>query len=74
MTPKYKHDCKSCIFLGNYNDHDLYYCLRDATHTVIARYGDGPSEYHSGWAFKDQYEVLAVAYAILRFRLRRDKP
>ena len=60
-TPFYKHDCKKCIFLGNYSDPDyekvdLYYCYQEVIKepTVIARISDNGSEYLSGMLFADR--------------------
>lgn len=47
--PKFQHDCTACIFLGHFEDHDLYYCDREPT--VIARFGDDGPQYGSGLAF-----------------------
>jgi len=45
MKPFYEHDCPMCVFLGHYENQDLYYC--DNEPTLIARYGsDG--DYVSG--------------------------
>lgn len=47
-------DCGGCIYLGPFGDEgavefDLWFCPQGGTiSTVMARYGDGPSEYHSG--------------------------
>jgi hypothetical protein len=52
--PNYQHDCDTCIFLGTYNNHDLYFCNPCGTYvscTVIARYGNEPHEYKSGLKF-----------------------
>ena len=49
-TPKYQHDCVDCIFLGNYNEYDLYYCNKSNL-TVIARFGDDSPDYLSGMIF-----------------------
>ncbi|KKN39832.1 hypothetical protein LCGC14_0739440 [marine sediment metagenome] len=69
MIPKYKHDCKDCIFLGNYNNHDLYSCWSGSSPTVVARYGNEGSDYHSGLIFRVRYEELAVAATIVEFRI-----
>lgn len=45
--PVFKHDCYDCVFLGHYNDRDLYFCAD----TVIARYGDNRPDYSSGMGF-----------------------
>ena len=48
--PRYKHDCEDCIFLGHFEEYDLYYCPDDnpVLTTVIARYGDIGDQYMSG--------------------------
>lgn len=53
VKPIYKHDCRSCVFLGRYVDcygekFDLYFC-DTAVKTVIARYSDDGPDYCSGW-------------------------
>lgn len=63
-TPKYRHDCDNCLFLGRLTahshgwkdhriqDYDLYVCARNGVaDTVSARYGDEGSEYMSGLLF-----------------------
>lgn len=47
--PKYKHNCDNCIFLGNYKEHDLYFCENEPT--VIARYSSRGPDYTSGLSF-----------------------
>jgi hypothetical protein len=42
---RYKHDCNSCIFLGQYYAYDLYFC---PSGTVVARYGNRGYKYSSG--------------------------
>jgi hypothetical protein len=47
---RYKHDCNKCVFLGNYNEYDLYFCAIGnfmVEPTVIARYGED-GDYLSG--------------------------
>jgi hypothetical protein len=52
--PVYRHDCDSCLYLGHFEEHDLYYCGCPAQSphrlpTVIARWGgEGPEYYASG--------------------------
>jgi len=42
-NPRYVHECSTCIFLGLYEEYDLYYCPQSGNPTVIARYSsDGP--------------------------------
>jgi hypothetical protein len=47
---KYKHDCQACLFLGSYEECDLYFCNQAGcgVSTVIARFGNGGHEYMSG--------------------------
>lgn len=44
---QYKHNCNECIYLGKYSslssDYDVYFCHG----TLLARYGNEPSEYLS---------------------------
>lgn len=51
--PRFKHDCESCVPLGEYTDSegsfDLYYCGQGGwMPTVIARFGDDGPDYLSG--------------------------
>ena len=50
-TPIYEHDCDKCVFLGNYDGHDLYYCPAGVRGTVIARFSGGGPDYSSGLPF-----------------------
>lgn len=68
MNPKFQHDCNSCVFLGNYNGNDLYYCSQRSFPTLIARHSDEGDDYTSGMWLKDHDEDITVAYAIAKFR------
>jgi hypothetical protein len=48
-TPRYEHDCSDCVYLGQFNKYDLYFCPREPT--IIARYSNEGSEYTSGIVF-----------------------
>ena len=48
-TPKYKHDCSVCDFLGEYGHYDLYFCNTEPT--VVARFSDKGADYMSGLCF-----------------------
>ena len=50
-TPKFTHDCTSCIFLGHYKEHDLYCCSNHNSPTVIARFSSEGADYASGAIF-----------------------
>ena len=71
VKPKFKHDCNKCVFLGNFNGADLYYCGQDGSiPTVIARTGRD-SRYQSGMVFagipflsSEVRPELRVAYLI----------
>ena len=54
ITPRYTHDCSSCIFLGYYHMYDLYYCTSEHE-TVIARWSDYGPDYHSGLGFASPF-------------------
>ena len=45
--PMYEHDCKSCKFLGNADNADLYCCTSGGQKTVIARFSSEGSDYQS---------------------------
>lgn len=48
--PRYKHDCKGCLFLGRYKDIDLWWCKNPSMRTLdslIGRYGHKGHEYYS---------------------------
>lgn len=49
QRPKFEHDCERCVFLGHFDENDLYFCGQDGVGpTVLARYdSDGPA-YTSG--------------------------
>ena len=51
---KYTHDCEHCIPLGEYENHDLYYCDQGLRPTVIARYGN------EGWDYRSGMEAVAI--------------
>ena len=70
-NPRYTHDCSACIFLGAYNEYDLYFCYQGGNKTVIARYGLNGTDYHSGLMLAATRQVhehvhpeLRVAYLI----------
>lgn len=50
--PKFVHDCEACVYLGEHEGEDLYYCAK-SIQTVIARYGNEGSDYMSGMRFAD---------------------
>jgi len=73
MTPKFKHDCEKCIFLGHYNEKDLYFCDQNSTNpTLIQRYSDDSGDYFSAIAIVNDSLVqsispdLRVAFLIAR--------
>lgn len=49
MKPRFDHDCSACIFLGQYQEYDLYFC--PAEPTIIARYSSEGGDYGSGIVF-----------------------
>ena len=52
--PKYQHDCEHCVYLGHFNEHDLYYHPHTSVlgqETVVARYGSDERDYDSGLDF-----------------------
>lgn len=74
--PEHLHHCTHCVFLGNYNGQDLYYCEGwGPTPTVMARYGDSPDEYVSGLARARHVTMSGTANRALRvaYLIARDK-
>lgn len=60
-TPRYIHDCKECIYLGQKDEYDLYFCNQGGLlNTVIARFGNEGPDYISGMSFSDK-EPLKTA-------------
>ena len=59
---RYKHDCRACYSLGQYEEYDLYFCDQISIPTVIARYGDDGPDYVSGLEFAETIDPLGVAY------------
>lgn len=50
----FKHDCDCCVYLGAFDEHDLYYCTQGGLiPTIIARFGDKGPHYISGMSFVD---------------------
>ena len=45
--PRFAHDCDGCLYLGQYEQFDLYLCPRCDEGSVIARYGDWCGDYSS---------------------------
>ncbi len=65
MDPIYKHDCKACVYLGEYRAHDLYYCNPHGVSAVVvvARFSDNPADFVSGVGDDGSDAILAVAHA-----------
>jgi hypothetical protein len=62
-TPRYKHDCKNCVFLGLYQEnntiYDLYVCAAGKNiSTVVARYSSDGPDYFSGLEFASTNNAL----------------
>jgi hypothetical protein len=63
VMPRYNHDCDKCVFLGEYEEYDLYFCGQGTllTSTVIARYSNNGEDYTSGIDFATHYPPLIEA-------------
>lgn len=48
----YKHECKSCVYLGKFNNEDLYYYPIESF-TFLARHGNGINDFTSGIIFAE---------------------
>jgi hypothetical protein len=65
-SPQHEHDCDRCVFLGRFEDADLYF--HDGKEnplftTVIARFGPD-SEYTSGLSFSRPYVPFRSANTV----------
>ncbi len=45
--PKFKHDCKHCVFLGHAKNRDWYSCQANIGRSIIARFSDDGPDYNS---------------------------
>ena len=62
---RYQHDCQECVFLGEREEYDLYYCNGTGSgRTIIARYGDGEGDYISGIEIAKKYPDSALRIAL----------
>ena len=59
--PLYEHDCDDCVFLGSFQNADLYYHEGRIETTVIARYSSDGPDYSSGLCFCKTNPKLAEA-------------
>jgi hypothetical protein len=70
--PRFEHDCKACVYLGQFKEYDLYFCPGEPT--VICRYSSEEGDYGSGLIFclmgsSIQYqEAFARAYQTPEYR------
>jgi hypothetical protein len=87
LNPRYKHDCDGCVLLATIDKYDVYFCENCDEGSLIARYGDEPSNNTSSpvaMIFQrveldgtsDGKYIMNQAYAVLRdktplSRLRR---
>lgn len=76
-SPRYEHDCEQCVYLGQEDDFDLYYCNKISIPTVIARYSPNGPDYLSGMPYPNQKQGPLVAArklaAIKGFTLEPEK-
>jgi hypothetical protein len=61
IKPLFVHDCDQCIFLGSFNDCDLYVHTSPIWPTVIARWSSDGPDYYSGLMFADTRPELGEA-------------
>jgi hypothetical protein len=56
--PHFEHDCDHCVFLGHYENADLYICPGN---TVLARFSSDGPDYESGFCAIPHYPRLQEA-------------
>jgi len=64
--PAFGHDCEECMFLGQFDSKDLYYCKTNRLPTVIARFDNDPCAYLSGMQSAEQGTDPALREALRR--------
>jgi hypothetical protein len=71
-TPTFRHECKTCAFLGIFEEHDLYVCLKEdgTIKTVIARFGSDGPDYASGLHSAGETGLPCLREALARARIR----
>lgn len=52
-VPIYPHVCAACVYLGFYDERDLYFCPQVSIPTVLARFGPADQDYLSGTGSSD---------------------
>lgn len=68
--PVYVHDCKQCVYLGNYEHHGVFFDLYVCSHkdkiidTLVARHGNEGPEYCSGVVFIKTHPQIKKAYEL----------
>jgi hypothetical protein len=70
VEPRWKHDCRHCIFLGFWKEYDFYLCPKHPRLTLIARNGNKPREYMSGlYCLGDEKPLQYAAVAAMSLGL-----
>lgn len=66
VRPRYLHDCDTCVFLGHFEEYDLYFCPARLFSTVVARFSGEIADYTSGLGSSSpalvEAEVLTLAH------------
>jgi hypothetical protein len=66
--PQYTHDCEDCVFLGRFENKDLYFCSQNQGKgiskmpTIISRFGNEPQNYISGLWLAENNHFLKEAH------------
>jgi hypothetical protein len=78
VKPRFIHDCEQCVFLGQDEEHDFYFCPSPSGfHTVIARFGSDGPDYASGLEIAEAVEKREgpnSAYSLVKaLKLARER-
>jgi hypothetical protein len=60
-SPRYEHDCHHCVFLGRFEEWDLW-AHPVVPKTIIARRSSDPADYVSGLQLRNELPALAECY------------
>lgn len=67
---RYDHDCEECVFLGQVDQYDVYFCPNEPT--ILSRWGNEGPEYNSGLTSEQPAIVQGRKWAVERGLIKVD--